>query len=212
MDFLKQHSKSLTLLLVLLAGILITAPYANFQDYLSQGDHGRDLYAAQAVYRGELPYKDFWWVYGPLMPYYYGLFFKIFGTKISSMILGKLLLRILGGILICLAMMEVSSEIAAFLCACWFMLFHQDFFFTYNHIGGIAMILGVVFCLLSYIQKNSSKAAWGALGFIFTIVPDQNQFRVSCFSRICDYRGVCDYFAPYSFRYCQKNYFIPLLS
>ena len=31
------------------------------------------------------------------------------------------------------------------------------------------MILGVVYCLLSYIQKNSSKAAWGALAFIFTL-------------------------------------------
>ena len=99
MSFLKQHVKFLTLLLVFLAGILITAPYVNYQDFLSQGDHGRDLYAAQAVYRGELPYRDFWWVYGPLMPYYYGLFFKIFGVHISSMILGKLILRILGGIL-----------------------------------------------------------------------------------------------------------------
>src|SRR5580704_3994959 len=102
MSFLKQNSKAFILLLVLVVGILITAPYANYQDFLSQGDHGRDLYAAQAVYRGELPYKDFWWVYGPLMPYYYGLFFKIFGTHISSMILGKLILRITGGVLICL--------------------------------------------------------------------------------------------------------------
>ncbi len=102
MQFLKQHLKCLVLLSVVAAGIVITAPYANYQDFLSQGDHGRDLYAAQAVYRGELPYKDFWWVYGPLMPYYFGLFFKIFGTHISSMLLGKLMIRVLGGILICL--------------------------------------------------------------------------------------------------------------
>src|SRR5271154_4263409 len=164
MSFLLRHSKTLVLLLVLVAGIFITAPYANFQDYLSQGDHGRDLYAAQAVYRGELPYKDFWWVYGPLMPYYYGLFFKVFGTHISSMILGKLILRILGGVLICLSMLEISSEIAAFLCACWFMLFHQDFFFTYDHLGGIVIGLGVAWCLLSYIKNNSIQRAWGALG------------------------------------------------
>src|ERR1700733_7106226 len=98
MPFLKQHLKCLVLLSVAAAGIIITAPYVNYQDYLSQGDHGRDLYAAQAVYRGELPYKDFWWVYGPLTPYYYGLFFKIFGTKISSMILGKLFLRVSEGL------------------------------------------------------------------------------------------------------------------
>src|SRR5665213_178772 len=116
MSFLKQHSKCLFLLLVLGVGIILTAPYVNFQDYLSQGDHGRDLYAAQAVYRGELPYRDFWWVYGPLMPYYYGLFFKIFGTKVSSMILGKLALKVMGGLLIYLAMTRVTSSIAALLC------------------------------------------------------------------------------------------------
>jgi hypothetical protein len=192
MTFLKQHVKCLVLLLVAVAGIIITAPYVNYQDYLSQGDHGRDLYAAQAVYRGELPYKDFWWVYGPLMPYYYGLFFKIFGTKISSMILGKLLLRIIGGILICLAMMEVSSEITAFLCACWFMLFQQDFFFTYNHLGGIVMILGVAYCLLSYIKKSSSKAAWGALAFIFTLCLIKINFGLAALVECLITVWVCD--------------------
>jgi len=68
MPFFKRHAKAFGLLLVLGLGIIILAPYTHFQDFLSQGDHGRDLYAAQAVYRGELPYRDFWWVYGPLMP------------------------------------------------------------------------------------------------------------------------------------------------
>jgi hypothetical protein len=168
MPFLKQHPGVL-LWVVLAAGILIVAPYANFQDYLSQGDHGRDLYAAQAVYRGELPYKDFWWVYGPLTPYYYGLFFKVFGVKVSSMILGKLILRVVGGLLIYLALCQIASETAACLGACWFMLFQQDFFFTYNHIAGIVMITGVLLCLLSYIQTNASRAAWGSLGFTFIL-------------------------------------------
>ena len=206
MPFLKHHAKCLVLLLVLGSGIIITAPYANFQDFLSQGDHGRDLYAAQAVYRGELPYKDFWWVYGPLMPYYYGLFFKIFGTKISSMILGKLILRILGGILICLGLMEVSSAIAAFLCACWFMLFQQDFFFTYNHLGGIVMILGVAFCLLSYIKKNSSKAAWGALGFIFTLCLIKINFGLAALAVCVITVGVCDFVRRIPFNTAKKAF------
>jgi len=192
MLFLKQYAKCFILLLVAGVGIILSVPYVNFQDYLSQGDHGRDLYAAQAVYRGELPYKDFWWVYGPLMPYYYGLFFKIFGTKISSMILGKLLLRVLGGILICLGMMEVSSGITAFLCACWFMLFQQDFFFTYNHLGGIVMVLGVAFCLLSYIRKDSPQAAWGALGFVFTLCLIKVNFGLAALVVSVITVGACD--------------------
>jgi hypothetical protein len=190
---LKNYSKFLILLSVLAAGILITAPFANFQAFLATGDHGRDLYAAQAVYRGELPYKNFWWVYGPLMPYYYGLFLKIFGVHISSMILGELCLRVLGGILICLGMMEICSGTAAFLCACWFMLFQQDFFFTYDHIGGIVMLLGVVFCLLSYIQRNSSKAAWAALGLVFTLCLTKINFGIVALAMCVITVGVCDF-------------------
>ena len=193
MSFWKNHSRFLILLLVLVVGILMAAPYANFQNYLSQGDHGRDLYAAQAVNQGELPYKDFWWDYGPLMPYYYGLSFKIFGNQIGSMILGKLFLRIIGGILICLGMMEICSESAALLCACWFMFFQPDFFFTYNHMGGIAMVLGVAFCLLSYIQKNSLKAAWGSLGFIFTLCLIKINFGLAALAVCVTTVGVCDF-------------------
>jgi len=192
MSFFKKYHKPLSLLIVFGLGILICAPYINFQNYLSQGDHGRDLYAAQAVYRGELPYRDFWWVYGPLMPYYYGLFFKIFGVHISSMILGKLILRIIGGILICLGLMQITSEIIAVLCACWFMLFHQDFFFTYNHLGGIVMILGVVYCLLSYIQRKSMKAAWGSLIFIFTLCLIKINFGLAALAVSIITIGICD--------------------
>jgi hypothetical protein len=90
-------------------------------------------------------------------------------------------------------MMEVSSEIASFLCACWFMLFQQDFFFTYNHSGGIAMIAGVAFCLLSYIKENSLKAAWGALGFIFILCLIKINFGLAALAVCVITVGVCDY-------------------
>ena len=192
MSFLKQRAKLLVLVAVFIAGLIITAPYANYQDYLSQGDHGRDLYAAQAVYRGELPYKDFWWVYGPLTPYYYGMFFKLFGVKISSMIIGKSILRIFGGMLVALAMMQVGSPLAALFCGCWFMLFQQDFFFTYNHLAGIIMVLGVIFCLMSYINKGSLRFAWGALGFIFTLCLIKINFGLAALAVSLISIAVCD--------------------
>lgn len=207
MPFWKQHAKWLIVLLVVVAGIIITAPYANFQDYLSQGDHGRDLYAAQAVYRGELPYRNFWWVYGPLMPYYYGLVFKIFGTKISSILLGKALLRILCGALICLGLMQVTSMAAACLCACWFMLFQQDFFFTYNHLGGIAMVMGVAFCLLSYIQKHSLKAAWGALGFVFILCLIKINFGLAALAVSLATVAISDFVSRIPFKGHKKNFY-----
>lgn len=178
---------------IVAAGILLSLPYINYQDYLAQGDHGRDLYAAQAVYRGELPYKDFWWVYGPLTPYYYGLFFKLFGVKITSMILGKLLLRILGGVLIGLAILEFGSPVAAFLGACWFMLFQQDFFFTYNHIAGIVMVVGVAWSLLAFIKNSSVTHAWRALGFVFALCLIKINFGLAALVMTLMTVAICDF-------------------
>src|ERR1700733_9505742 len=86
--------KAIFLLLTILTTIIFVWPELNFQDVLAQGDHGRDLYAFEAVFKNQLPYKDFWWVYGPIMPYYYGLFYKIFGLHITSILLGRALLLV----------------------------------------------------------------------------------------------------------------------
>src|SRR5262249_18852240 len=130
--------------LTILCGIWINLPYHNFQDFLAQGDHGRDLYAAQAVLRGEAPYRDFWRVYGPLMPYYYGLFFKIFGVQIPSVLLGKIVVNIASAVFMFLAFSRVFPAAAAFIAASWLAVYHQDFFFTYNHAGGIAAMLAAL--------------------------------------------------------------------
>ena len=166
----KQNSSFLFfLLLTLLCGIIFNAPYHNFQDFLAQGDHGRDLYAAQAVLRGELPYKDFWWVYGPLMPYYYALFFKMFGVKITSILLGKILANIAAGLFFFLAFAQIFPVVAAFTAVAWFMAFHQDFFFTYNHAGGIAVMLAAVWMHCAYIKTARLTYAWGALAAVFIL-------------------------------------------
>ena len=159
-------SKRIFLSLIIVMAIIISLPYINFQDSLSQGDHGRDLYASVAVYRGELPYKDFWWVYGPLMPYYYGIFNFILGTKISSILVGKLLLKLVGGVLFFLAASVLMRPWLAFIAACWFLLAQMDFFFTYNHIGGMVMTLGVMWAGLSYLKTNKISYAWATLAFI----------------------------------------------
>ena len=151
---------------------LFVWPELNFQDLLSQGDHGRDLYAFDAVTHGKLPYKDFWWVYGPLMPYYYGLFFKIFGVHITSVLLGRALLVVVCSVFFYLSAACLMSPGLAFLAAAWFTQGRQEFFFTYNHIGGIAAELIIRWCLLSYIRTGSMRYLWIALvaGFVLGLV------------------------------------------
>ena len=169
---MKFNSKTIFLLLTILMAAVFVWPELNFQDLLSQGDHGRDLYAFNAVTHGKLPYKDFWWVYGPLMPYYYGLFFKIFGVHITSVLLGRALLGIACSIFLYLSAACIMSPGLAFLAATWFTQSRQEFFFTYNHIGGIAAELIICWCLLSYIRGESIRYLWISLitAFILGII------------------------------------------
>src|ERR1700690_66745 len=157
---MKFDSKTVFLFLTILMSALFAWPELNFQDLLSQGDHGRDLYAFDAVTHGKLPYKDFWWVYGPIMPYYYGLFFKIFGVHITSVLLGRALLVILCSMFFYLGAACLMSPVLAFLGASWFTQGRPEFFFTYNHIGGLLMELIILWGLLSYILNRSSRYLW----------------------------------------------------
>ena len=55
------------------------------------------------------------------------------------------------------------SPVLAFLASAWFTQGRQEFFFTYNHIGGIAAELIIGWCLLSYIRDLLVRYLWIAL-------------------------------------------------
>ena len=157
------------ILLLLITGALLLSPYLNFQDILSQGDHGRDLYAFWATANGQMPYQDYWWVYGPLMPYYYALFFKIFGTAVPSVLLGQILLETGAGLFIFLSLSLWVSPLMAYAGAIWFWVFRPQFFFTYNHAGGILLLAATAYHLLAYIKKPRDTYLWRGLIGIFLL-------------------------------------------
>ncbi len=161
--------RRLLLALLIVAGLFILWPYHNFQEHLSPGDHGRDLYAGQAALRGEAPYQDFWWVYGPLMPYINGLCYKLLGVHITSLIIQKLFFKLLAAIFLYLGLAVFITPLAAFLAGIWFLLFHPDFFFTYNHIAGIAMVLGVCWALCHFLRNGALRWIYTALFFAFIL-------------------------------------------
>ncbi len=159
-------------LLVPLAGLFMLFHHASFQPFLSQGDHGRDLYCFVQTLHGAIPYRDYWWVYGPIMPYYYALCMKIFGIAIPSVLVGKGLLTVLSGVFIFFALSRFTPILFAFLGAMWFWMYQPDFFFTYNHIGGIFCLTAIIFTLFSYIKQPKTKYLCFAvfLSFILALV------------------------------------------
>ena len=61
-------SQRIYLLLTFVSGLILLLPCLIYQDMFAQGDHGRDLYAYAMTLKGALPYRDYFWQYGPLMP------------------------------------------------------------------------------------------------------------------------------------------------
>jgi len=151
---LLHHQKKFFLLLTIVLGLWTLSPLQDFQHYLSTGDHGRDLHAFQKTMEGKLPYRDYAWLFGPLMPYYYSLFFHLFGISIQSVLLGQNLLILLAGILIYLICATFLSPVISFICPLWYWGFRGiEFFHTYNHIGGIVTILLTLYALLQYLKN-----------------------------------------------------------
>ncbi|MBL8012807.1 MAG: hypothetical protein JNN05_03060 [Candidatus Omnitrophica bacterium] len=177
-DF-KISPRYIFLLMTIAVGILILWPGLNFQDLLSTGDHGRDLEASQEVLRGKIVYQDYWWVYGPLMPYYYAVFYKLFGASIHSILIGKFFIKLAAGIFCFLAVASLYSPLTAMMTALWFWTFDQDFFFTYSHIGGILMVTAVVWCLLRYVHKQNRSTLWQALAFCLVLALIKVNFGLS---------------------------------
>ena len=151
----------LFLFLSFMTGIIILCPGLNFQLDLAPGDHGRDLYSFKKTYEGAVPYRDYSSQNGPLMPYYYSIFYHFFGVSIQTTLLGYYLLAFLSGMFVFLACAVFLKPSTSFLCALWYWalrLKFGNFFYTYNHIGAILSILVMVYCLFKYI--NGRKKAF----------------------------------------------------
>ena len=91
--------KYLVIGLVIVVALFILWPTSNFETFIAPGDHGRDFYVFEQVADGGVVYQDFWWCYGPLMPYYYALCYKLLGVSIQSILLGEILLKVLAAVL-----------------------------------------------------------------------------------------------------------------
>ncbi len=156
-------------LITFFTGIIILIPQINFQYFLSQGDHGINLYGAQAILRGERPYQDFVWYYGPAMLYYYAFFLKILGGGIQSILFAKTLLVLASGLVIFFCL---SSFIpAAFSClgTLWYWIFLREFPYTYNHIGGVCLATLICCLTLRYIKKPKPIFLYSNLFLIFLL-------------------------------------------
>jgi hypothetical protein len=171
--FFTRHQKLIFLFLTVLTGAWIFAGQWDYQAYISQGDHGRDLYAFKMITEGAVPYRDFSWLFGPLMLYYYGAFFKWLGASIQSAVIGQNVLILLTGVFLYLTCARFFSPALSLLCALWYWSARgTEFFYTYNHSGGILCMVIMAYAGFSYIDRPRYRyILYGLLtAFLFILI------------------------------------------
>ncbi len=154
-------------ILTILTGLILFYFYRNFSLFIVQGDHGNNFYCFRRTWEGALPYQDYWWVYGPLMPYYYSAFYSLLGLNMGSVIIGYRLLNVFSMLVFYKIIRIFSKDYFAFTSALFFYIFAPEFPHTYNHAGGILMILGTVYFLLMYSKNKRSVFLYSAVVCIF---------------------------------------------
>ncbi len=181
MTFSSKNLRIISLILTILAGFFLLYPFIDVQYYLSQGDHGRDLYVFEQTTHGAKVYQDYWWVYGPLMPVYYSWFDHWLGTNIPSILVGEMFLHLFSGLFIFLTLCVFFSPLIGFSAAVWFWVFNNDFFFTYNHAGGITMLTLIVYALFLYLKNPRAGYLFLGLMGIFVLSLIKLNFGLSAF-------------------------------
>ncbi len=151
-----KFNKAIFLFITIIIGIYSLWPLNNFQGILAQGDHGRDLYISQQAINGKRPYQDYWWVYGPLMPYYYGIFFKLLTPTIKSVLIAKNILILTSTVFFYLSLSYIISPPISAIGTIWYLTFLTHTC-TYNHYGGTTILLAITYFLLTYIHANNKK-------------------------------------------------------
>ena len=165
---IRKNPRHLFFLLTLLVGLFAVWPFNHFQFMISTGDHGRDLYCFKKSFEGGLPYRDYSWLFGPLMPYYYGLFFKACGVSLQSVLLGQNMLILAIGLMLYLSCVLFIPPSLAFVCAAWYWAYRGvEFFYTYNHSGVLLCLVTALYWVLRYIRQPRKHCVyWGSLALL----------------------------------------------
>ncbi len=128
-------------------------------------DFGRELYIPWQLLQGKVLYRDLAYLNGPLSPYLNGLWFKIFGVSLTTIIFCNL--AILGFItgIIYLLIKKACNNFTATFCSivflCTFGFGHLDIVGNYNYICPYSheMTHGILlaFLLIVFLSSNINR-------------------------------------------------------
>ena len=140
----------------------------NAQPYLSSDDMGMDLYPFEMTLRGQWPCHDYYWQYGPLMPFYYAFWLSIGGVHLVSIRMGCAVVYLLASILSYRILRLLVSSPIAFLASLSFLIQGMVYpYYNFTLVGAVPFLLASLFCLWKYFLTGHVR--WGYAGTLALI-------------------------------------------
>ena len=173
-------------ILALFAG-LTSITWAQWGD-LRSFDSGREMYVPWAISQGQMLYRDLWFPYGPLAPYWHALLFRLFGPHLNVLYFSGLSIILGIAFLLFSLSRHVLPNIAAFLVTtCFLMQAFLPGLFNYVLPYAYATSLGLLFSLvfLLFFVKYFANRSWeyllvAGLGAGFALLSKQ-EFGAACY-------------------------------
>jgi Dolichyl-phosphate-mannose-protein mannosyltransferase len=162
-----------------------------------QIDCGRELYVPLEILRGKLVYRDFWYPYGPLMPYVEALLVSVFGRHLAVFYLFGLAITIASALLLfelgrTLDNVAIGMTAALALILQSFEPWAFNFIFPYAYAATMGLTFGLlcVLLILNYIFKGSGVyLAFASLAAGLALLCKQ-EVGIACFSTLAFFVGL----------------------
>jgi hypothetical protein len=128
-------------------------------------DCGREMYVPTVLSEGKTLYRDIWYLYGPLGPYWNSLLFRIFGVHLSVLYWAGSLSALASAVLLYSAGMRMSSALAGWTAAVVMLTqsFHHSLFsfpLPYSFAAVYGCLTACLFLWLMIRASTSESAVW----------------------------------------------------
>jgi hypothetical protein len=128
-------------------------------------DCGREMYVPTVLSQGKTLYRDIWYLYGPLGPYWNSVLFRIFGVHLSVLYWAGSLSALGSAILLYLSGVRMSSALAGWTAGAALLAqsFHHSLFsfpLPYSFASVYGCLVACAFLWFMIQASNSTGLAW----------------------------------------------------
>lgn len=128
-------------------------------------DCGREMYVPTVLSEGKTLYKDIWYLYGPLAPYWNSFLFRIFGVHLNVLYWAGSLSALGSAILLYVAGMRLSSALAGWTAGAVLLTqsFHHSLFsfpLPYSFAAVYGCLMACLFLWFMIRASESGGSAW----------------------------------------------------